>query len=215
MVLYHADRPWPYATRMAGLYTVSPLPVEWQRYVIDFEFVLDDLAVTPTLALASRPVSPLVALTLFLLKRARSALNLLAELQQISSVFAALERSGAADEQCSALFAYSWAVAQVEVAEMSEFVREHAWPKLEGATMTTADKLRAEGWARGREEGLEEGRAEGLARALWKQLRAKFPHVSPELEQRIQAADVAQLELWLERVLGAEHPEDVVGEGSS
>jgi predicted transposase/invertase (TIGR01784 family) len=220
VVLYHAERPWPYPTRMASLYSVNPLPTEWSRYMIDFDFVLDDLATTPSLELAARPVSPLVALALFLLKRARYAPNLLEELEQISPVFDALERSSAPDEQRSALFMYTWAVGHVEVSEMSEFVRQHAWPKLQGAAMTTAEKLHAEGWARGLEEGraqgLEEGeergRAQGLAHTLWKLMRTKFHDLTPELEQRIQAADLAQLEGWLDRVLLAECPEDVLGD---
>ena len=59
--------------------------------------------------------------------------------------------------------------------------------------MTTAERLRAEGEARGK------------ADALLKLLRAKFPHaVDATVESRVQAASLATLDNWFERGLSAD-----------
>jgi flagellar biosynthesis/type III secretory pathway protein FliH len=96
---------------------------------------------------------------------------------------------------------------------MRDFVRQHTWPNLENAVTTTAEKLKAEG----RREGFVQGQQEGLmqahqalVRALLKQMRAKFPELSVDVERKVEMASIAQLELWLERILTAQRPEDVV-----
>jgi predicted transposase/invertase (TIGR01784 family) len=99
VVLYHAERPWPYPLDLASLYALKPIPGALTPHVIDFRFVLDDLARAPALSLAARPVSPLVAVTLFLFKRARYARDILAELQGISAVLQRLDASLPPDEQ--------------------------------------------------------------------------------------------------------------------
>jgi hypothetical protein len=207
VVLYHAERPWPYPLDMASLYSVRPVPEAWAPYAIDFRFALDDLARAPILELATRPVSPLVAVALCLLKLARHAADLLAELEQISHVLAQLDASPVPDEQASALFTYTWTVGRVEVSEMRDFVRQHTWPNLENAVMTAAEKLKAEGRREGRQEGQQV-----LVRALLRQMRAKFPELPAEIERRVETASIDQLERWLEKILAAQRAEDVLSD---
>jgi hypothetical protein len=63
--------------------------------------------------------------------------------------------------------------------------------------MSTADKLRAE------------GRAKGAARILMRQLTRKFGWVPDRVRERINAASIEQLEVWCERVLDAETLDEV------
>ena len=62
-----------------------------------------------------------------------------------------------------------------------------------------------------REEGREEGRTEGEAKALLRQIQAKFGPLEPAVEARIQGAEPAQLERWLERILTAKSPDELFG----
>ncbi len=61
----------------------------------------------------------------------------------------------------------------------------------------------------GREEGRQEGRQEGEARVLLRLLRLKFGSLAPEIEERVLSTDADRLLEWSERVLTAEHLEDV------
>jgi flagellar biosynthesis/type III secretory pathway protein FliH len=74
---------------------------------------------------------------------------------------------------------------------------------------------REEGWAEGREEGREEGRQEGEkrgeAKALRRLVQVKFGPPGPAVEARIQGAEPAQLERWLERILTAKNLDELFG----
>ena len=70
---------------------------------------------------------------------------------------------------------------------------------------------REEGWEEGREEGREEGEKRGEAKALLRLVRAKFGSSEPAVEARIQGAEPAQLELWLEQILTANSPDELFG----
>ncbi|MCB9742450.1 MAG: Rpn family recombination-promoting nuclease/putative transposase [Alphaproteobacteria bacterium] len=90
-------------------------------------------------------------------------------------------------------------------------------PQAEEKVMTTADRLRAEGRLEGRregrqegrQEGLEEGLQEGLQEGLIKGLRYRFGAPTASLLARIQAADVATLRAWMERLFTADSVDDV------
>jgi len=60
-----------------------------------------------------------------------------------------------------------------------------------------------------REEAEARGEARGEANILRRQLRAKFGELSTSVEERLQAAEPAQLEHWADRVLFAETVEQV------
>src|SRR5690606_33288912 len=58
--------------------------------------------------------------------------------------------------------------------------------------------------ASARREGLAEGRTKGRAELLSRQLTLKFGELSAEIQQRLQQAGEAELDIWAERVLFAE-----------
>ncbi|NBC33040.1 MAG: DUF4351 domain-containing protein [Alphaproteobacteria bacterium] len=76
----------------------------------------------------------------------------------------------------------------------------------EGLAKGRAEGL-AEGLAEGRAEGLVEGRVEGRQEAqtdiLVRQIERRFGPVPQDLRQRIDAADSATLDRWLDRILDA------------
>ena len=75
-------------------------------------------------------------------------------------------------------------------------------------------KLRAEERKEGRKEGRDEGRTEGERILLLRLLRARFGELPAAAVARVEAADVALLERWGERVLGAKTLAEVLDEPS-
>jgi predicted transposase YdaD len=66
-------------------------------------------------------------------------------------------------------------------------------------------KIREEG----RQEGQQEGRQEWGVSMLLRQLRLKFGPLSSEVEALVRSTDADRLLAWSERILTAEHLEDV------
>ena len=64
---------------------------------------------------------------------------------------------------------------------------------------------------RGRQAGRDEGLRTGARNVLLRQLRARFGALPGAAEARIQAADAAQLDVWIDRVLTAATLDDVLG----
>jgi hypothetical protein len=211
VVLAHDLRPWPYPLDLGALYDLTSEAKEHLApYLPDFRFVLDDLAAIDTEQLVARASSPLVALTLFVLQRARHATDLLGELRLLSEHLAALENERVPREQIATALWYIWHVGRIAPADLLAFTRSHAGPTLENIMKTAAEQLRDEGRAEGEAKGRAEGEAKGRAEALLKLIQLKFGAVPPDVACAIQAASVAQLDRWVERVLSAERAEDVV-----
>lgn len=70
---------------------------------------------------------------------------------------------------------------------------------------------REEGWEEGREEGREEGEKRSEAKALLRLVQTKWGPAEPTVVARIEAAEAAQLEQWLERILTAKSPDELFG----
>ncbi|WP_162958720.1 Rpn family recombination-promoting nuclease/putative transposase [Nocardia yunnanensis] len=89
-------------------------------------------------------------------------------------------------------------------------------PAAKEVIMTTAERLRAEGEARGRAEGEARGRAEGEARGraetLIEQLSLKFGEVPSQAADTIRSGELSQLRTWAARVITATSIEEVFGE---
>jgi predicted transposase YdaD len=101
--------------------------------------------------------------------------------------------------------------------------------RLPGGAVTHVDDLqemramltdRFQEWAEeAKREGLREGKREGLqegeARLLLRQLASRFGDLPQWVQERVQQADVSQLERWGERLLDARTLADLFGQGSS
>ena len=65
------------------------------------------------------------------------------------------------------------------------------------------------------EQEMDRGRqgraAQGGGRVLLKQLRLRFGELPAAVVARIEAADVAELDIWAERIITASRLEDVLG----
>lgn len=74
---------------------------------------------------------------------------------------------------------------------------------------------RAKGRLEGKAEGRAEGRAEAKAETLLRQLRRRFGPLPEAARDRILAADLATLDLWLDRVLDAASLEEVLASSAT
>jgi hypothetical protein len=63
---------------------------------------------------------------------------------------------------------------------------------------------------KGRAEGRAQGQAKGRAETLLKLMRLKFGALSADVESAVRAASLERLDLFAERVLTAEHADDVI-----
>ena len=61
----------------------------------------------------------------------------------------------------------------------------------------------------GRDEGLEQGRKEGIRDVLLRQLEQRFDELPAEVRQRIEAAEMSELDRWIDRVITAAALDDV------
>ena len=74
--------------------------------------------------------------------------------------------------------------------------------------MTIADDLREQG----RQAGERERRLEGERTTLIKQLRLRFGELPEPVVARVRAADAAQIEGWIERVITSPTLDDALTE---
>ncbi|MEB3228548.1 MAG: DUF4351 domain-containing protein [Synechocystis sp.] len=76
--------------------------------------------------------------------------------------------------------------------------------------VTSVERIGLEkGLQQGRQEGLQEGRQEGELLFLKRLLIQKFGPLTPDVDARLTAASIAELEAWGDRLLGADSLEDV------
>lgn len=66
----------------------------------------------------------------------------------------------------------------------------------------------AEQWE---QQGMEKGMEKGEAKALLRLVQVKFGPPEPAVAARIAAAESAQVERWLERILTANSPDELFG----
>jgi len=95
-------------------------------------------------------------------------------------------------------------------ADEGEEILARAMPEpVKEDVVTAADQLRAQGERRGERRGRREG-----ARDLLLALLRSFGPLPPEVEQRVRAATLEEIEGWALRVRGATGLDDVFGEGA-
>jgi predicted transposase YdaD len=209
LVLHHDRTPWAAATSLGELLDLDePLRRALAPFIPDFTFLLDDLAKLQPSELRERvSLTALARLVLFVLQRARHAADLVEELAAFGDQIDELLKQPAGAQHWTVLLRYILYVADPEPQRFRALVRGRVSHEAEEALMTAAERLRAEGEAKGRAEGEAKGRAEGEAKGraalLVKQLSFKFGTLPAEIQARIEDASVEELERWAERVLSA------------
>jgi hypothetical protein len=157
--------------------------------------LLDDISKQEDEELLARATTHFARLTLLCLKALPHSPHPLADLRRWFDLCAAVLRAPDGAAAFLVLARYILATTETERNELWAFARELG-PKAEEVLMTGEQILIAKGRA--------EGRAEGEAQMLLKLLGAKFGTIPDGVVARVQAATVAELDVWVDRILLAE-----------
>jgi predicted transposase YdaD len=207
VVLHHGGTGWTAARCVEELFEPALAGVpELMPYLPRLSFIVDDLAKVSNANILARNLDDFAALVLWALRDSRGPQRLLTALKFWAAALGRLgQRDAAALEQ---IFRYLLLVTpDLELDVILQVLRDEV-PSNEQPMTTIAEKLRAEGEARGRAEGEARGRAEGEAdgvrRTLLRLLTLKFGTLPQAAAMRLAAATEPELQLWTERVLVAE-----------
>ena len=204
LVVYHQHegRRLSSPTDLTNLIDLDSTTVDTVReYLPRFRFLLDDLAAIDEQTLRTRPVTPLVRLTLVLLKTATGNTELDTDLQEWADDLLAIWHGPGGYENFLTLVTYIQRVGETPTEALYKLF-EHLGPDVKEAYVTTADMLRAEGEAKGRTEGRTE--------ALVQLLALKFGPLDPTVLDTVHTATSGQLEAWTARVLTADTLDEVL-----
>lgn len=204
LVVYHQHDGcrWSSPTELTDLIDLDSTTVETMgEYLPRFRFLLDDLASIDEQALRARPVTPLVRLTLVLLKIATGSTQLAKELREWADDLLAVRRGPGGFDYFVALVTYIQRVGETPADELLDLFASLG-PDVKEAYMTTAEQLRAEGEAK--------GRTQGRVDALVQQLTLKFGPLDAAVLDTVYTATSDQLEAWTARVLTADTLDEVL-----
>lgn len=201
IVVYHGERAW---TGPRSFHEIVDLPPELLGTIGGqlpaFELVLFDITEITDDELRGRALlGALGRLALLCLSRARTSPDVIGELGRFFDVAMAVLAAPKGVAALAAILSYILQVADVEPERVQELFRRLG-PRGEEAYMTGAQKLK------------EEGRAEGRAEVLIKQLELKLGAVPEHIAERIRRARADEIDRWVERVLTATSPQDVLDE---
>lgn len=201
LVLQHDPAGWKAPARFADLYQGPSTLVEALRpFILDFEYIIDDLAQAQDQELIDRPGPPAMPLTLLSLK-ARADIEP-RHYQLLTQAFSALAAAGK-DEIAHAILRYS-ALAAEDGEPIAAKAAAQADEDYRRVAMSYAEQLRAEGKA--------EGKAEGRRATVLSLVTLKFDAPDPETVRRINHGSDQDLDRWTKRVLTAATLEEFFGD---
>jgi Putative transposase, YhgA-like len=205
MVLHHGRDGWTAATSFEEMLDADEdLLAALGEHVLRLRLVVDDLGKQSDDQLYARAATSFARLVLWALKNAREAGWLGGEIGRWKALIADVlaERDGT--RALTALFRY---ILQTNPAVQRDVLRgllpDDRGAKIEEAVMNWFET----------EVHLGERRGERKAeqRVLLKQLRLRFGELPAAVVARIEAAEVAELDVWTERFVTASRLEDVLG----
>ncbi len=209
VVLHHSEAGWKSATSFQELFD-SALVAELglSDFLPSFRFLLDDLSHASDEELqqrAQREAEHIVPVVLWALRDARATDRLLASFAAWTTALSTALRAPSGKEALLAVFGYIALVAEILSPDAILDAIEEAAPEAKDTIMTLAEIWLQQGI----EKGLEKGRAEGIEKGiekgeravLAKQLTLKFGALDEAVRTRLEAASLAELDLWSERIL--------------
>jgi predicted transposase YdaD len=219
IVVYHGAEPWPGERRLHDHVSLEGLPRGAARYVPDFTYLLVDLQRMTDGSLVGTAFGRLV---LLMLKHAAKG-DLWQRLPGWIDLLARVWRAPDGAAAMTAVVSYiSRTTAVGPSADVKDMIRTKLGEPAMDVFVSWADKLIAEGEARGLAEGVARGQALGEARGEARGLlegrrltllhlaRARFGPLPPAFTARVEAADNNALDLWSLRLLTASSLEEIV-----
>jgi len=192
-LLHHGPRPWPAATRFdAVLGLDAPVRSAFGARLLDFEYVLDDLATQDDAALLARDRSAVVKVALLALRNSRSHPRLHELIAAEFPRHRAEPLAPAAEPALQRLARHVLETDEASPVVIRTALAAALRPETRSPAMpTAANVLRAEGRLEARREDLIE------------LLRARFGAVDEATRARIEVADEETLKACMRRVIVA------------
>ena len=218
IVVHHSATGWTAPVAFEEMLDVdAELLAALGPYVPRFRFLLDDLSVQSDAELRARTkMTPGGRVVILSLKHGRDPVAI--RIQVLSPD----GRAPGARDVFAAILRYILETSRAELATLRAQLAQQVGPKKAEEMLTTAEKLRREGEARGKAqgkaegkregkaEGKREGKAEGKREALLLLLRQRFGRVPAAAVARIERAATAELDVWFVRGLTALSLSDVL-----
>lgn len=206
IVVYHGVRPWSAPRRLSAMTRMTPEHRSMLApFIPDAGYVLIDLRGITEEEIMRRVgvLDAYAAFSLLALKTARLA-GLMARLAAWMKLIRTVYRGPGGKERVAFVVRYFLEVNEFLVTEdLERTLAEGLGRGAESSVMTLAEKWRKEGEARGEARGEALGEVRGRASALTRVLRTRFGSIPEELLTRLQNADSATLDCWLDRALTA------------
>lgn len=186
---------WNAPTEISDLIDLDPGTRDiLQPHLPRLRFLLDDIAATDLTALRARDLTPATRVMLALHKIAPRNNDLGSDMLELIDDLRALSTGPHPVSELQAVMTYILVVGDTTEDDLDPLI-EQLGPRAKEAIMTTAERLRAEGYA--------EGRAEGRAEVLIDLLTAKFGTVPDTTIRMIHAATPDSVDTWLQRLITA------------
>ncbi|MEV5832644.1 hypothetical protein [Nocardia sp. NPDC052112] len=170
-------------------------------YLPRLRYVLDDVNAVDLPALLRRPLTPAAKVMLCLQKIASGNPDLVAQLEPLVADLAAILAGPGGKQDFRTIVKYIIVVGDMDPDDLDPLTDQLGYEAKE-VIVTTADRLRAEGEAR--------GEARGRAATLIEQLTLRFGRLPASVEQAVRDAGLEQLKVWTARVLTASSLDDVL-----
>lgn len=192
LLLHQGPSPWPWPTSFrAAVLDLAGLGEPISLRLLDFEFLLDDLATASDAKLLERTMDAVARLTLVALRNARATAELATRVAAAMEALRDDLRGASTIPALAQLVRYVLEVGEAPPAETRARLSAALAPHHRSSVMSTADMLRA--------EGRIEGRVEAQRESLRVILEARFGPISATMSQRIESATSEQLIAWIRR----------------
>lgn len=193
------NRAWSAPTELLELIDLDPMTADAaMEFLPRFRFLLDDLAVIDVQALQARPLEPPALMLLVLLKIAPDNPHLGEDIQPWAEDLRAVLAGPHGVDDFITIVTYIQTVSEITDEDLRPLF-DQLGPQAKEAYVTTAERLRAEGEARGQ------------AKTLVQLLTIKFGPQPRTVTDAVHAATTEQLTTWTARILTAVTIDEVLG----
>jgi len=203
VVMYHGLRPWSEPMAFDSLFAVpSGVRPAIEPYLVRFTYLLHDLSQISDDELRDGAMrTALAKLAVMCFKHARTRADFVAILGRWMDVVREVAGAPNGLKALAQVMRYILEVNQHVAQEALEALFERdIGPEAKDVIVTTGQQLIEQG----RQLGIEQGIEKGIRGLMLRQLRQRFGNdVDAEVEQRVVAAPIQEVETWSMRVLSA------------
>jgi hypothetical protein len=205
VLLHHSEAGWTAATSLEGLFDVEAETLAAMgEHVPRLHFVLDDISAESDEALRGRAMSALGRLVLWCLRSSRTPEDLVQGLTAWADLLREVKRAPNGAGALAKIWRYLYMVNdRVGAAELLPQLMAAVGEDGRDEIVNAAEELI--------EEGREQGREQEARELLVRLLASRFGALTPAARARVNGADRAQIEQWVERLLTAPSLEALLG----